>query len=506
MNFRTMKTKTILILCLTFVLCSPSAFSQANAGEDKTICGQNGVVIGGGTENPDWCYYWSPHTGLDNPNILHPTANPATTTTYTLTVVGPDFSFQDSDQMTVFVENVSVALTVENNINECMEGRQITFTAEVSASFPVSSSEPIKFTFHFEDANGNAWTHVEWSIDRVEYYTAVADDVPAGDADHKFTTPIFVEAENDECVAVSPTLNIDVYELWIDYVRYNAAKPWKAVVGENIEYQAIASSDCHNWDWDMEDGWPDAWNPTGGDQKTGNMVIPYSDLARASNSWFGEAYGTVNVFCEDGEGNNHRIYSTELNPSKKVAVFFDPDKNVDGGAATTAKPPCWFVFWKDGVVVQGMGSCGYDQTLDFGAWSSAGGLELGPLAPTSNSGPENLVNMVGVPFVMTGTGKHLNCVAETMVHELYHKYVYETWNGQPDTDGDELPNAEEPAPHRAYFQISDPNDHNTFNYALYATSGYADQEVRCRIEEIGPNVNATYPNKDWSKDAENPKW
>ncbi|MBX7240406.1 MAG: T9SS type A sorting domain-containing protein [Bacteroidia bacterium] len=42
-----------------------------------------GVVNSGG--NP-YTYQWSPATGLSNPNILNPTASPATTTTYTLTV------------------------------------------------------------------------------------------------------------------------------------------------------------------------------------------------------------------------------------------------------------------------------------------------------------------------------------------------------------------------------------------------------------------------------------
>lgn len=40
-------------------------------------------------EEPGWTYSWSPATGLDDPNILHPLANPSTTTTYTLTVTAP---------------------------------------------------------------------------------------------------------------------------------------------------------------------------------------------------------------------------------------------------------------------------------------------------------------------------------------------------------------------------------------------------------------------------------
>lgn len=80
------------------------AYSQADAGPDKINCFKTGIVIGGsGNPNPSWCYSWSPITGLDNPHILHPTANPSTTTNYTLTVIGSDFSFKSTDVVTVTV-------------------------------------------------------------------------------------------------------------------------------------------------------------------------------------------------------------------------------------------------------------------------------------------------------------------------------------------------------------------------------------------------------------------
>jgi hypothetical protein len=79
-------------------------------------------------------------------------------------------------------------------------------------------------------------------------------------------------------------------------------------------------------------------------QGTG-MRIPYTDLSRARNSWFGETYGTVRVSCRDEEGNRFSFDSTSMTPAKKTKVFFSRDVNVDGVAPTAAKPPCWFVFW-----------------------------------------------------------------------------------------------------------------------------------------------------------------
>ncbi|MCB9223761.1 MAG: PKD domain-containing protein [Crocinitomicaceae bacterium] len=55
----------------------------ANAGSDVSFCpGASVNLNGSGAGTPSW----SPTTGLSNPNILNPVANPAVTTTYTLTL------------------------------------------------------------------------------------------------------------------------------------------------------------------------------------------------------------------------------------------------------------------------------------------------------------------------------------------------------------------------------------------------------------------------------------
>jgi len=58
----------------------------ANAGNDQTInCGGSGITIGTAAQ-ANCVYNWSPITGLSNPNIAQPLANPMTNTTYILTV------------------------------------------------------------------------------------------------------------------------------------------------------------------------------------------------------------------------------------------------------------------------------------------------------------------------------------------------------------------------------------------------------------------------------------
>jgi len=98
----------------------------ANAGNDVSTCAGTGVQLNGsGGSN----YSWSPATGLSNPNIANPIANPATTTTYTLTVSNGSCSSTDAVIVTVtaLVNNPSVNITASAN-NICA-GYPVTFTA-----------------------------------------------------------------------------------------------------------------------------------------------------------------------------------------------------------------------------------------------------------------------------------------------------------------------------------------------------------------------------------------
>ena len=66
-------------------------------GEDQTICGGQVAQLDG---QGGVRYQWSPATGLSNPNIANPTANPSTTTTYTVTVTNP-MGCTGTDQVTI---------------------------------------------------------------------------------------------------------------------------------------------------------------------------------------------------------------------------------------------------------------------------------------------------------------------------------------------------------------------------------------------------------------------
>ena len=83
---------------------------QINAGEDFTktcTLNPNGKQIG---ETPvtGFTYSWSPITGLDNPNIGNPTANPSVTTTYTVTKTNTASGCFGKDDVVVTVNNTPV--------------------------------------------------------------------------------------------------------------------------------------------------------------------------------------------------------------------------------------------------------------------------------------------------------------------------------------------------------------------------------------------------------------
>lgn len=100
-----MKIQLRYLSALVFLIASYNALAQADAGPDKEICKGKSVRLGG-VSGPDYCYYWTPQSGLDNPNAPNPSATPEKTTTYTLIVTGPEFSGRWMDEVTVTVFDI----------------------------------------------------------------------------------------------------------------------------------------------------------------------------------------------------------------------------------------------------------------------------------------------------------------------------------------------------------------------------------------------------------------
>lgn len=192
-------------------------------------------------------------------------------------------------------------------------------------------------------------------------------------------------------------------------------------------------------------------------------------------------------------------------------VFFSKDAtNHPGGVATD---PNWFYYWQAGQVCGIDNNCRYDPDASFG-YTLPGQdslVRLGPDAPELNTGPETYNS--GTPtyssITVTGQGKGIQCVAETIQHELHHLTIYDAFhsritvahanggpnNGDPDDDpdGETIPNVEEPT----YDGVnSNPNDPDTFNMGG-GYAGYGDNEVRCRKIELNLAI-PIHPERDWA--------
>ncbi len=96
-----------------------STTGNANAGQDETICLSDRVTLNatGGTT-----YAWSPTTGLSNPNISNPRANPSVTTVYTVTVSDIN-GCTSTDEVEVTVNPFPVLTVQDESVSICTGGQ-----------------------------------------------------------------------------------------------------------------------------------------------------------------------------------------------------------------------------------------------------------------------------------------------------------------------------------------------------------------------------------------------
>ena len=74
----------------------------ANAGPDKTIVGNNSVILSGSATGQSITYSWSPVLYIDNPQVLQPVVNPPSDIDYVLKVVSTHGCGYDTDTMHIF--------------------------------------------------------------------------------------------------------------------------------------------------------------------------------------------------------------------------------------------------------------------------------------------------------------------------------------------------------------------------------------------------------------------
>jgi hypothetical protein len=128
-------------------------------------------------------------------------------------------------------------------------------------------------------------------------------------------------------------------------------------------------------------------------------------------------------------------------------------------------------------------------------------LRLGPLAAETNSGPETFTGVAPYGSItVTGTGKGIKCVAETVTHEVHHLTLFGILAGRPDADGDGIADTDE-----ATLDGLNSNAASGDTYGLGAYFNdppgtgywrYGDNELRCRLKELVPDPYS--PALDWA--------
>jgi hypothetical protein len=420
-------------------------------------------------------------------------------------------------------EVTGVALKVENDLTDCMEKRRLTFTANTSVTWHDGGPYRIHYKLNLKGPTGGySQVDEDWTMEQQcvfdPYTVPLVPRTGAKDyALQAYATAVDEGGYYSEMT--SNTMSIDARRLWIEEFKdAGTGKDWKVCVGRPITYKGYASTDvgAHSWYWAMKDQNSEVWEVTTVNTKSGSdMSIPYWNLGAVSptkhNSDFGDVHGTVYTLCEDAEGNTHKLYSTEMEGnSKKAKVYFDAFLNINGEQPTTSRPPCWYVFWKDGSVVDGMDTYGYVQRDGLYGVTTSSSKKFGPQAAKDSGSPWTLhllngsTKQAGAPNYL-----YLKCVAITILHENYHYSLLsrygENTDGQGDTD--QIPDAEEVNPtDRAYFPPSLPNNANTFGLPIYDGGGYEDNEARARQVETGDTMPNIHPDRDWAAYYLNPQW
>ena len=522
---------------------------------------------------------------------LSPLVKPSKTAIYSLYVItGTSGAEVLTEIHTVVVIDIKIS-TKEKNVSKVMDSRPITFLGELvnvgSLNILPASPDPLSIVQSWELKGVTSGTPSKTKTYAVPSMVSMVDKMIQTENDNSNTDLIDVwnfsysvklkgkncTGESSRTVTSSPIV-IQVYKFWITQFRDAASdKDWKVVVGKDIERKTNSTSDCTNFMWEMPDLMAGSttepvWhlNTTTGLFGATFSQIPIQDLqqrplsldnARVKNADFGDKNGTVRVACVDGAGNMHVVYSRNppagsraISPQQVAKVYFQRDLDLTGNdteitsITTVANPkkPLWFIFWKEGNVVDLLHDAEYfnDNRQLYGlTFRNPSGIAIVNINSRSiRHVVQNFsIREIGsrTSFTYGSAGNHAQSLIGCLIHENYHKSVLDapTWgaikNFRPgiESDGDAIPDAEENVPGTegypgsAEFPRSKPARGNADTYDLAGTveagnplSGlldYGDQDLRCRLLQYKNTSTDAWRvhynvNIDWSAISYNTNW
>jgi hypothetical protein len=152
----------------------------AEAGDNFTktcTSNPNGKVIGEAS-NAAFSYSWSPATGLSDANISNPTANPSSTSTYTVTKTNTTTGCSDTDDMTVTVNNTIVVAEAGDNFTKtCTSNASGKVIGEASnAAFSYSWSPTTGLSdANISNPNANPSSTTTYTVTKTNTTTGCSD-------------------------------------------------------------------------------------------------------------------------------------------------------------------------------------------------------------------------------------------------------------------------------------------------------------------------------------------
>lgn len=214
----------------------------ADAGNNQSICNGSNAVIGTAQIQGN-TYSWSPTTDLNNSQIATPTANPTTTTSYTVTVTN-SFGCTSTDQTTVTV----------NSLPTVSAGNDVTISQGNSATIGGSPT-----------ATGNSPFSYSWSPFS-DLSSAIASNPVASPL--STTTYVVAVTDNNGCINTD-TIVVTVNPVGCTYTLSDSSHSYNYLGGNHIFTVTTSTSNC-TWSISNSNNWFQVSPST---QQTGNGSV-----------------------------------------------------------------------------------------------------------------------------------------------------------------------------------------------------------------------------------------
>ena len=187
------------------------------------------AVGANGTGGP-YVYSWSPAAGLSNPNIANPSASPAATTTYTVTVTD-GCSPAVTSTVTVTILPLPVVAFVADQTSGCSP-LCVTFTNNSTVAGGTISS----WMFNYGDGTPNDTAHYHCYIAPASYNVGLTVTSSLGGCVSSLTVPNYI------------TVNPD------PIAEFNATPNPTTILDPSVTLNDQSSSDANYWFWSFGDG------------------------------------------------------------------------------------------------------------------------------------------------------------------------------------------------------------------------------------------------------------